>query len=131
VKYVKDTVLQNGWFIEAFCIDPWGALQISADLIDDGYTVVEIVQGMKTLSEPTKNFREMVYSGRVSYEKSPVLTWAVGNAVTRKDHNGNIMLDKDKSTQRIDPIAALINAHTQAMVGRKKCVYETRGMRSL
>ena len=33
VKYVKDTVLQNGWFIEAFCIDPWGALQISADLI--------------------------------------------------------------------------------------------------
>ena len=131
VQYAKETLIKNNWYAEVFCVDSWGALQISSDLKDDGFEVVEVIQGMKTLSEPTKNFREMVYSGRMSYEKSPVLTWAVGNAVTRKDHNGNIMLDKEKSTQRIDPLAALINAHTLAMTGLKTSVYNTRGMRSL
>jgi len=33
----------------------------------------------------------------------------------RQDHNENIMLDKDKSTDRIDPLAAVINAMTRAM----------------
>ena len=66
--------------------------------------MVEIRQGMRTLSEPTQNFRELV------------LTWAVSNAVTRQDANENIMLDKDKSTHRIDPIAALMNAHVRGML---------------
>lgn len=44
-----------------------------------------------------------------------MLNWAVGNAVVRQDHNENIMLDKDKSTDRIDPLAAVINAMTRAM----------------
>jgi hypothetical protein len=36
-----------------------------------------------------------------------------------QDANENIMLDKEKSTQWIDPIAALINAHVRAMVFQK------------
>jgi phage terminase large subunit-like protein len=32
------------------------------------------------------------------------------------DPNENIMLDKAKSTERIDPIASVINAHVRAMV---------------
>ncbi len=39
----------------------------------------------------------------------------MGNAVSRKDHNQNIMLDKEKSRQRIDPVAALMNAYARAM----------------
>jgi phage terminase large subunit-like protein len=115
IDYAIKTCDDNGWTIEEFCIDPWGATQISSDLMDRGYTVVDIIQGIKTLSEPTKNFREMVYSGRLNYEPNPVLTWAVGNAVVREDHNKNMMLDKGKAKQRIDPIAATINAHVRAM----------------
>ena len=57
------------------------------------------------------------------------MTWAVGNAVTRQDHNGNIMLDKSKATQRIDPIAALINAHVRVMVNEDmRTGYEEHGI---
>lgn len=38
----------------------------------------------------------------------------MGNAVTKVDAQENIMLDKSKSTQRIDPAAALINAYVRA-----------------
>jgi len=77
--------------------------------------MVEIRQGIRTLSEPTKFFRELVFSGKIVHDDNPVLNWAVGNAVVRQDHNENIMLDKDKSTDRIDPLAAVINAMTRAM----------------
>lgn len=114
MKYALDTFKANGWFIAECCLDPWGAIQISADLTANGKTCVEVVQGYKTLSEPTKNFREMAYSGRLKHSGNPLLTWAAGNAVLRKV-NDNIMIDKDKSIQRIDPLACLITAHTRAM----------------
>lgn len=130
MAYFLSLLEERGWYCEEICLDPWGATQISADLADQGKTVVEIVQGIKTLSEPTKNLREMVYSGRFTYERNPVLAWSMGNAIIREDHNKNIMLDKAKSKQRIDPAAALVNAHTRAMLNTES-VYNTRGMRSL
>ncbi len=78
--------------------------------------MVEIRQGFRTLSEPTKRFRELVLSGKILHDDNPVLNWAIGNAVVKQDHNENIMLDKDKSTGRIDPIAALINAMVRAIL---------------
>jgi phage terminase large subunit-like protein len=98
---------------------------------DEGYTTVEIIQGIKTLSEPTKHFRESVLSGKVIHDGNPVLTWAMSNAVTRQDHNENIMLDKQKARQRIDPVAALMNAHVRAMVREERSVYEERGVLSV
>lgn len=95
----------------------------------EGFEMVEIVQGIKTLSEPTKNFRELVLSKKIIHNRNPVLTWAISNAVVKQDHNENIMLDKDKSTNRIDPIAALLNAHVRGTVNKSvSSVYEDRGL---
>ncbi|WP_371175925.1 terminase TerL endonuclease subunit [Bacillus atrophaeus] len=72
-------------------------------------------QRINHLSLPTKSFREKVYEGKVIHGDDPVLTWAINNAITKMDPQENIMLDKAKSPQRIDPIAAVINAYTRAM----------------
>jgi phage terminase large subunit-like protein len=115
-KYIKDKLGAEGWIPVETCLDPWNSTQFATDLQSDGFVVVEIIQGIKTLSEPTKHFRESVLSGKVIHDGNPALTWAMSNAVTRQDHNENIMLDKSKATQRIDPVAALMNAHVRAMV---------------
>ena len=101
--------------VKEIVADPWNALQFMQDMEREGYVVIEARQGMRTLAAPTKDFREKVYSKKVVHNNNPVLTWAVGNAVTRQDHNENIMLDKAKSTDRIDPIDAVINAYYRAM----------------
>lgn len=108
--FIKDYELEP---VEV-CYDPWSARQYSIAMMNKGFTMVEVRQGIKTLSEPTKDFREKIYRGELHHAGDPVLQFAVNNAVT-KDTNGNIMLDKDKSEQKIDPLAALINAHTRAM----------------
>jgi len=43
----------------------------------------------------------------------------------------NILLNKAKSTERIDPIAAIINGYVRAMVADSTGGYNNRGMRSL
>lgn len=115
--YILDQILFYNLKVVEICLDPWGAVQISSDFIEKGYMVVEIIQGPRTLSEPTKNFREMVYLKKVRHDDNPVLTWAVSNAVAEAvDRNQNILLSKKRSKQRIDPVAALLNAHCRAMV---------------
>jgi len=119
--YVTNTAKERGWYIEEICGDPWGFLQIGNDFIDAGYTVIEIVQGIKTLSEPTKDFRDMVYVNRVIHDGNPVLAWAVGNAIAEAtDRNQNLILTKKKSKEQIDPIASLINAHVRAMLKKQE-----------
>ena len=115
VRYALDICVDRLWTPVEFCLDPWGTMSIAPELINEGYTTVDVIQGLKTLSEPTKAFREAVYARRIIHDDNPVLTWAVGNAVTRDDHNGNIILDKSKSIQRIDPIAATITAFVRAI----------------
>lgn len=132
LKYIMDQIATHNWRIAEVCFDPYNATHFAQEMEAEGFKVLEIRQGVQTLSEPTKDFRELVLSGKIIHDNNPVLTWAVSNAVTRQDHNENIMLDKDKSTNRIDPIAALINAHVRARLRPEGIsVYETRGILSL
>lgn len=115
LDWIERQVEENGWTVAEICVDPWSASQFMVDLQRRGYIVVEVIQGIKTLSEPTKDLREKVLAGKIIHDGNPVLAWAVANAVTREDHNGNIMLDKRKSRDKIDPLAALVTAHVRAM----------------
>ncbi|PUF85768.1 MULTISPECIES: terminase TerL endonuclease subunit [unclassified Geobacillus] len=114
--YIKNFTEKYNIRVREICADPWNATQFMQDMEAEGYTVIEIRQGIQTLGGPTKDFREQVYSGNLIHNNNPVLTWAISNAVTRQDANENIMLDKSKSSERIDPIAAVINAHVRAML---------------
>jgi phage terminase large subunit-like protein len=126
--YIMEKEKEYGLIIKEICADPWNATQFMTDMENEGYTVVEIRQGIQTLGGPTKDFREQVYQGNLEHDNSPVLAFAMANAVTRKDANDNFMLDKSKSTERIDPVAAAINSHVRAMLNiNTKSVYEDRG----
>jgi phage terminase large subunit-like protein len=112
-KYIEDTERQYGFQIKEIAADPWNASQFLQNLDLKGYIPVEINQKITTLSYPTKDFRERVYQKKIKHNGNPVLAWAIGNAVTRMDAQENIMLDKSKSTERIDPIASVITAHAR------------------
>ncbi|PEK00299.1 terminase large subunit [Bacillus toyonensis] len=115
--HIRNMEKDHKFKIKEICADPWNATQFMQDMEAEGYTMIEIRQGMATLSGPTKDFREQVYQKKVIHNNNPVLNWAVSNAITRQDANENIMLDKSKATQRIDPIAAVINSHVRCMLG--------------
>ena len=96
------------------CIDPWSASQMEVRLLNEGFTVVEVRQGSKTLSEPTKDLEGVIHNQKLTHFSDPLLKWAVGNVILIADENDNVRPSKRKSRFKIDPAAALINAHSRA-----------------
>lgn len=112
--------------VKEFCYDPYQATHLAQDLTaywTDIYgeeaaqeMVIEIRQGMPTLSEPTKLFRELVMQGKIVHCGNPLLTWCLSNANEISDTNANIKLSKKNAmdNRRIDAIAAVLNAFVRA-----------------
>ena len=112
IKHIEDEYELN---ILEVAYDPYNATQFVQRLEEEGYICVEIRQGPLTLNEPTKDFRDCVYDDTLHHNGDGLLTWAIGNAVTRQNAQEYILLDKAKSEDKIDPAAALMNAHCRAM----------------
>ena len=113
-RYIIDLSLV--YQINQIGYDPYNATQFAADMEKEGFIMVEVRQGILTLSEPTKDVEALVLQKRIITNKNPVLTWAVSNAIARTDANENKMLDKSKARFRIDPAAAMIISHTLARI---------------
>lgn len=114
-EYVQQCEKEFGWKVHELCYDPYNATHASIEMAELGFITVEVAQWMKVLSEPTKTFRELVASGKLVHDGSPLLRWAVGNAKEIVDTKENIMLSKKKSgdTRRIDPVACILTAMTR------------------
>jgi phage terminase large subunit-like protein len=110
--HIQDMQLEHDLSVHEVCYDPYNATHFATELADLGYTCIEIRQGVRTLSEPTKLFRELVATGKLVHDGSPLLKWCVGNAVQVTDTNENIKLSKETrgDTRRIDLLAAAIDA---------------------
>lgn len=131
-EYIYKTLYNNKWKCKGIGLDPWGTLQLSIRLKNSGLNPIEVPQSMASISEPTKNLREVVYKGNLTHCNSPLLNWAMNNAVEYSDKNENIMLTKKKSANRIDPVASLINSHKLTYIDTmQQSIYETRGVRTI
>jgi len=117
IDNIHDGELNNKWNIHEFCHDPYNTRQLAIALENEGYVCTEVRQGVVTLSEPTKKFREKVIQGKIIHDGSPLLTWCISNALEITDNNGNIKLSKKHKddSQRIDLIAAVLNAMSRAI----------------
>jgi phage terminase large subunit-like protein len=83
------------------------------DLIKADIDMYEVSQYILQLSAPTKEFEILVSDYRFEHFKNPVMRWMMGNAVIQQDSNNNIKINKQKSFNKIDGIAALINSIAQ------------------
>jgi len=67
---------------------------------------------------------------KVAHGRNLVLRWMVDNIYVKTDPAGNIKLDKEKSTEKIDGVVALIMALDRAIRNQGSCgsVYDDRGI---
>ena len=117
--------------IQEIGYDPWNATGLVNDLMEDGANMVEVRQGYASMTGPSKELEKLVTSRNLFHGGNPVLTWCAANVVVQQDPAGNLKPAKDKSTERIDGIVALVIALSRAIGGEGDSVYETRGLLSL
>ena len=128
-KQIAD--LASIYDIKQIGYDPWNAMQTAVNLQDEGLTMVEVRQGFKSMSPPMKEIEQLVRGKKLIHNGHPVLRWNVGNVETKMYENENIRPVKDKSTERIDGLVAMINAMNLAIRQEGDYIYNQRGMRSL
>ena len=118
--------------LQQIAFDRWGAAHISSQLMQMGGDefMVAFGQGFASMSAPMKELEKMVLGHTLAHGNNPVLTWMADNLVAREDPAGNIKPDKEKSTERIDGMVALIMGLDRATRHEppRKSVYETRGL---
>ena len=121
--------LRDMYDIREIGYDPWQAMQTAVNLGDEGLAMVEVRQGYKSMSPPMKEIEQLVRGKKLVHGGHPIMRWNVGNVVTKVDENENIRPVKDRKTERIDGLVAMINAMARAMLHTDTTsVYEERGI---
>lgn len=110
--------------------DSWNATQMAVQLQAKNITMVDVPQTMKQLSEATKKLQELVVAGNLDHGGHPVLRWMASNVAVKTDAQGNMMVAKDRSIEKIDGIAASILGISRWIRQETEpaSVYEERGM---
>lgn len=102
--------LHNKYKIKSFAYDSWGAMGLLHLLDDEGIEGLEMRQGFRSMSEPTKEVEALTLSKKLAHEGNPVLRWNCGNIELSIDPAENIKIDKKKSREKVDGMVALVNA---------------------
>jgi phage terminase large subunit-like protein len=120
--------------------DRWGAPAVVQQLDDLGFEdeksewaprhLIQFGQGYKSFSPPTKELMKLVLEKKISHGGNPVLRWNADNLVVRLDPAGNVKPDKEKSTEKIDGIVAMIMGLDRALrATTEPSIYEPGGER--
>ena len=131
-RYIRKDIQELGerYHIKEIAFDRWGATEIVQYLEDDGFEMVMFGQGYASMAPPTKALMELVLGKRIYHGGNPVLRWMADNLVVRQDPAGNLKPDKEKSTEKIDGMVALIMGIDRAL-RHQGSIYDERGMLSI
>lgn len=73
------------------------------------YGVTKVIQGVRTESVPMGELQNMARDRMLMFDEK-LMMFAMGNAVAKEDNNGGLKLSKLRSVEKIDNVAALIDA---------------------
>lgn len=116
--------------IREIAFDRWNATQLTTQLQGDGFTMVPFGQGFVSMAAPTKELEKLLLSDRLAHGGNPVARWMASNVAVRTDPAGNLKPDKEKSSEKIDGIVALVMGLGRAIVqiDDGTSIYTTRGL---
>lgn len=96
--------------VRTVAADAWNLGSIGTALQAAGLEVKVVPQSVGALTAPSKLLESLVASKKLHHSGHPVLAWNANNVCLFQDSNGNIKPDKGRSREKIDGIAALVNA---------------------
>jgi len=102
--------LQEKCQIVSIGYDEWNAWETTAELTGNGITMEKVLPRFGWQSNPTKRIEMMVLSKEIELDENPVLLWNFRNVFLDRDSQDNVKPNKQKSGEKIDGIAAMVDA---------------------
>lgn len=119
--YVRNIESEYNCTIKNIYIDPTYSELILNELQND-FDIVVLKQTYTQLSRYTVRFRDLVYEGKVKYERNNVLDYCVACAKVSEGKAGDIMIAKNRKNrwERIDLLVTLIFCYVEFYSEKKK-----------
>lgn len=115
-KYIID----SKYDVRCFGFDPYNARDfVSRWETENGpYGIEKVIQGAKTESVPLGELKHLSEDRSLIFDQQ-LFTFTMGNAITLEDTNGNRKLLKKRYDQKIDAVAALLDAWVAYKLNRE------------
>ena len=105
-------IVQNEYEVRCFGFDPYNAKEFVArwEAENGPYCIEKVPQGAKTESVPLGELKKLAEERMLLFDEN-MMSFAMGNCVTQEDTNGNRKLYKKRADQKIDAVAAMMDAY--------------------
>ena len=97
--------------VESFGYDPYNAREfVQRWEVENGpFGIEKVIQGAKTESVPLGELKHLAENRCLIFDEK-LMEFCMGNCVTKEDTNGNRKLYKNRYDQKIDAVAAMMDA---------------------
>jgi len=105
-------IQHENWDVRTFGFDPYNAKEFVArwETENGPFGIEKVIQGARTESVPLGELKILASEGLLLFDQS-LMQFAMGNAITLEDTNGNRKLLKKRQDEKIDNVAALMDAY--------------------
>jgi phage terminase large subunit-like protein len=105
-------IVETGYDVRCFGFDPYNAREFVErwERENGPFGIEKVIQGSKTESVPLGELKTYAEERMLIFDQE-LMTFAMGNCITLEDTNGNRKLLKKRRQDKIDNVAALLDAY--------------------
>ncbi len=113
-------IAQYEYDVRAFGFDPYNAKEFVARWENENgpFGIEKVIQGAKTESVPLGELKKLAGERMLLFDEE-LMTFAMGNCITLEDTNGNRKLFKKRYEEKIDAVAAMMDAYVSYKINRE------------
>lgn len=104
-------IIDSKYDVRTFGFDPYNAREFVERWSNENgpFGIEKVIQGAKTESVPLGELKRLSEERMLYFDQS-LMTYAMGNCIAEEDTNGNRKLSKRRHENKIDAVAALLDA---------------------
>ena len=105
-------IIERGYDVRCFGYDPYNARAFVERWASENgpFGIEKVIQGAKTETVPLGELKKLSEERMLLFDEE-LMTFAMGNCITIEDTNGNRKLLKMRREQKIDAVAAMMDAY--------------------
>lgn len=109
---LDEFIIHQKYDVRSLGFDPYNAKEFVArwELENGPYAIEKVIQGAKTESVPLGELKILAEERKLIFDQA-LMSFAMGNAITMEDTNGNRKLLKKRAEEKIDNVSALMDAY--------------------
>ena len=113
-------IAESQYDVRCFGFDPYNAKEFVErwERENGPFGIEKVIQGAKTESVPLGELKKLAEDRMLLFDED-LMTFAMGNCITLQDTNGNRKLLKKRYDQKIDAVAAMMDAYVAFKLNRE------------